>query len=142
VSVAKFALLHTRTGCHVGGRSDNGRDVLSWKAQRRGGFRCHSIFDRTPDRYNCMEDPTSPVWRYLLADHGREPVASHVTFRMDRSRYLMQQHDRTRTAIAMLAAGHRRSDVADALGTTRSAVTQRMATAEREWGRFEESGEC
>jgi predicted ArsR family transcriptional regulator len=49
---------------------------------------------------------------------------------------LAGQTDRTRTAAALLAAGHRRSEVADALGVSRPAITQRLARLEREWNVF------
>lgn len=136
-TLAKYAVLHARTGRRVGGPDDNTTDVMSRRAQAVRGFDCHSVCDRLEGRYDCMTDPTAPVWTLLLAEDRREPVADLACFRVDWSEYLGQQHDRTRIAISMLAEGHKRCEVADRLGTTRPAVTQRMSRAEREWARFQ-----
>ncbi len=136
-TVAKYAVLHAKTGRHVGGPDENTTDVMSRRAQAVRGFKCHSVYDKLEGRYDCMDDPTAPVWKLLLSDCGRDPVADLACFRVDWSNYLKQQHDRTRQAISMLAEGYKRCEVADRLGTTPPAVTQRMARAEREWERFE-----
>ena len=49
------------------------------------------------------------------------------------SEFLRRQHDRTRWALAMLAAGYRQVEVAEKLGVTPSAVCQRIKKAKREW---------
>ena len=136
-TLAQYAVLHVKDGRHVGGSADSKSDVMSRKAQVRRGFTCHSLHDRVAARYDCMRDPTAPVWTLLLAEDRREPVADLACFRCDWSEFLGQQHDRTRTACSMLAEGHKRCEVADRLGTTRPAVTQRMARAEREWHTFQ-----
>ncbi len=136
-TVAKYAVFHAKTGRHVGGPDDSTTDVLSRKAQTRHGFVCHSIHDRLKPGYDAMTDPTAPVWSLLLTEDKCEPVADLACFRYDWSEFLGHQHDRTRTAISMLAEGHRRCDVAERLGTTPSAVTQRMARAGREWDVFQ-----
>ena len=136
-TVAKYAVLHAKTGRHVGGPDENTTDVMSRRAQTVRGFKCHSIYDKLEGRYDCMDDPTAPVWKLLLSEHGRNPVADLACFRIDWSDYLKQQHDRTRQAISMLAEGYKRCEVADRLGTTPPAVTQRMSRAEHEWRRFE-----
>ena len=51
------------------------------------------------------------------------------------------QADRTRTLLAMLAAGHRQVEVADHLGVTPAAVCQRRSKARREWADFQGEGE-
>jgi hypothetical protein len=73
----------------------------------------------------------------LLADR-RSAVPDLVAFRVDWSAFLAGQADRTRTAMSMLAEGYRRSEVADRLGVTRPAITQRMNKAQREWERFQD----
>ena len=132
-SVARYAVLHAQDGRRVGGPAENTHDLMSRKAQRVRRFRCRS----PNNRYDCMKDPTAPVRKLLLSDHRRDPVSDLACFRIDWSDYLRQQHDRTRAAISMLAEGYKRSEVADRLGATRPAVTQRTARAEREWKRFE-----
>ncbi len=136
-TVARYGVLHARTGRRVGGPNDNTKDVMSRRAQHARGFKCYSIHASIGNRYDCMRDPTAPVWTLLLSEAGREPVADLACFRCDWSTFLGQQQDRTRTAISMLAEGYKRCEVADHLGTTRPAVTQRMARAEREWDRFQ-----
>ena len=64
-------------------------------------------------------------------------MADQAVFRIDWSDFLRQQHDRTRKCLALLAEGHKRCEVADRMGTTPPAVTQRMARVEREWDRFQ-----
>jgi len=134
-TVAKYAVLGVKSGRRVGGPDDNTTDVLARRAQTVRGFKCHSIYD-------AMKDPTAPVWKLLLSDHGRDPVADLACFRIDWSEFLKQQHDRTRQCIALLAAGHKRCEVADHLGVTPPAITRRMDRAEREWERFERESEA
>ena len=66
--------------------------------------------------------------------------ADLACFRLDLSSFLSTQHDRTRTLLAMLAAGHRQVEVADHLGVTPSAVCQRRTKAAREWAVFQGEG--
>ena len=47
------------------------------------------------------------------------------------------QADRTRTLLAMLAAGHRQTEVADHLGDTAPAICQRRKKAAREWAVYQ-----
>ena len=51
------------------------------------------------------------------------------------------QADRTRTLLAMLAAGHKQTEVADHLGVTPAAICQRRGKARREWAVFQGEGE-
>jgi predicted transcriptional regulator len=43
--------------------------------------------------------------------------------------------------MAMLAAGHQQTEVADKLGITPSAVCQRLSRARREWEKFQGEGD-
>ena len=87
----------------------------------------------SPLAYDCTKDTTSPVWRDRLQDDRRANVADLAAFRLDLSEFLRRQHDRTRRALAMLAAGYRQVEVAEALGVTPAALCQRRKKAEREW---------
>ena len=51
------------------------------------------------------------------------------------------QADRTRTLLAMLAAGHKQVEVADHLGVTPVAVCLRRSKARREWLVFQGEGD-
>lgn len=135
-TLAHFSVLHVRAGRHVGGSVDSTTDVLSAAAQRRGGFRVLGL-RRNGDVYDCMHDPTAPVWRQVLLEDKSTPPSDQAAFRIDLGTFLSQQHDRTRTMLSMLAAGHKQIEVADHLGVTPSAVCQRQRRAGREWDRFQ-----
>jgi len=132
-TLARFAVLHVRNGRHVGGSQDRRKDVLSRSAQRRYGFRVHALPDERAHSYDCMKDPTLPVWKAVLMDDRRTPVPDQVSFRRDWSSFLAKQSDRTRTALAMLGAGYKQNEVADRLGVTPPAICQRIKKARREW---------
>ena len=132
-TVAKYAILHARTGRDVGRSDENTSDVLSRRAQVIRGFEVYKLPSDALHRYDCMRDPTSPVWKALLLEDRRTSVADQATFRLDWSAFLARQTDRTRTAVASLAAGYKRCEVADQLGVTPPAMTQ----PQRDWSRRE-----
>ena len=132
-TVAKYAVLHVRSGKHVGGGRDRAKDVLSPRAQSRQGFQVLGLPWDSPHAYDCMKDSTAPAWRDRLQEDRRANVADLAAIRLDLSEFLRRQHDRTRRALAMLAAGYRQVDVAEKLGVTPAAVCQRIKKAEREW---------
>ena len=136
-TLARFAILHVRSGRHVGSSCDGKRDVLSRTAQRRYGFRVHTLPDERVHSYDCMNDPTLPVWKAVLMDDRRTPVPDQVSFRRDWSAFLAGQSDRTRTALAMLGAGYKQNEVAERLGVTPPAVCQRIRRARKEWQTFQ-----
>jgi DNA-directed RNA polymerase specialized sigma24 family protein len=68
-----------------------------------------------------------------LLEDKTTPVPDQAAFRVDLSEFMTQQSDRTRQAMALLAAGYRQTEVADRLGCTPSAICQRVKRAEREW---------
>lgn len=132
-TVATFAVLHVKDGRHVGGRTDSTTDVLSGKAQQVRGYKALGLAWNSNYAYDCLTDPTSPVWKRALLEDRRTPVPDQVAFRIDWSVFLRSQHDRTRMALAMLAEGYQQTEVADRLGVTPAAVCQRLKRAEREW---------
>ncbi len=131
--VAHYAVLHVKDGRHVGGSADSTSDVMSGRAQRRGGFKVVGLPWDSPHAYDCMTDTTLPTWRDRLKEDRRANVADLAAFRLDMSEYLRRQQDRTRRALGMLAAGYRQVEVAEKLGVTPAAVCQRIKKAEREW---------
>ena len=132
-TLAHYAILHVKDGRHVGGGSESKCDVFSRKAQRRFGFKVVGLPWDSDHTYDCMNDPTSPVWKQVLLDDKSTPVPDQAAFRIDWSGFLGQQSDRTRKIISMLAEGHKQTEVADRLGVTPPAVCQRVRKAEREW---------
>ncbi|NOX60035.1 MAG: hypothetical protein GXP29_14410 [Planctomycetes bacterium] len=131
-TVARYAVLRVKDGGHVGGSTDSTNDVMSRKAQQRRGFKVSDRDWDNSDAYNCMTDPTAPVWRQSLRGDARTGIPDQVAFRIDWSTFLRTQSSRTRTALAMLAAGHSQTKVANRPGATPPAVCQRLKRAERE----------
>ncbi|MHC4065725.1 MAG: hypothetical protein ACYSUI_14675, partial [Planctomycetota bacterium] len=131
--VAHYAALHVRGGRHVGGGPDNTSDILSRRAQRMHGFKVERLPWDSAHAYDILKTPDQKVWRLRLLHDRRTPVPDQVCFRIDFSQFMAGQHDRTRTAMAMLAAGHKQVEVADKLGVTPAAVCQRLGRARREW---------
>jgi hypothetical protein len=136
-TLAHYAVLHVWSGRHSGGSVDGKNDVMSRVAQRRHGFKVVGLPWNSEHVYDCLRDPTSPVWKQVLLEDKATPVLDQAAFRIDWSMFLGQQTDRTRSCMALLAEGHKRCEVADRMGTTPPAVTQRMARVEREWDRFQ-----
>ena len=137
-TLAMFAVLHVKNGRHVGGSQDRRKDVLSRSAQRRNGFRVYSMPIRDSQSFNCMTAPDQPVWREHLLHDRRTLPSDQAAFRIDWSKFLAGQSDRTRCTLAMLAAGYMQTEVADRLGVTPPAVCQRIKKARREWRNFQE----
>jgi len=137
-TLSRFAVLHVKAGRHVGGSQDRKRDVLSRLAQRRNGFRVYSLPLRDSQSFNCMTAPDQPVWREHLLHDRRTLPSDQAAFRIDWSKFLAGQSDRTRRTLAMLAEGYKQNEVADRLGVTPAAVCQRIKKARREWQNFQE----
>jgi len=137
-TLARFAVLHVRNGRHVGGSQDRKRDVMSKLAQRSNRFRVYSLPTRDSQSFNCMTAPDQPVWREHLLHDRRTLPSDQAAFRIDWSKFLAGQSDRTRRTLAMLAAGYKQNEVADRLGVTPAAVCQRIRKARREWQNFQE----
>ena len=145
--LAHFSVLHARAGRHVGGPWESKKDVMSRVAQRRHGFRVFSLPVRDGYPFDCMAAADQPVWRDRLLYDRRTTPADLACFRVDWSRFLAGQTDRTRVLLGMLGSGYRSVEIADHLGVTAPAVCQRRKKAAREWAVFQgvetdaESGE-
>jgi len=135
--VARFAVLRVKDGGHVGGSRERRREVLNPKAARSGNFKVHRLRDARDYIYDCLASNDHAVWRLVLLEDRRTPVADQAAFRLDWGSFLSRQSDRVRQIIAALAAGHRRCDVADRFGISASALTQRMNRLHRAWLAFQ-----
>ena len=113
---------------------------MSFRAQQAGGFRVERLPWDAPQAYDVIKAP-EPVWRLRLLEDRGTPVPDQVRFRIDFSAFVRNQHSRSRKAMAMLASGDKRCEVADRLGITASAITQRMARVEREWNQYQADDE-
>jgi len=56
----------TKDGRHVGGSADSRTDVMSFKAQRLHGFRVVGLPWDSEYVYDCLKDPSSPVWKTVV----------------------------------------------------------------------------
>lgn len=135
--LARYAVLHVKDGRHVGGARETGRDVLSWRAARHRRFAVHRLHGAKHQIYDCLSPADQPVWRCVLLEDRQTPVPDQVAFRMDWSKFLSLQTDRTRRIIAALASGNRRREVAEAFGLSPSTLTERMARVRRHWFVFQ-----
>ena len=134
--LAHYGVLHVRSGKHVGGSMDSKKDVMSFRAQQAGRFRVVGLPWDNVHAYDALKAPER-VWRLRLIDDSRTPIPDQVRFRVDFSAFMGKQDGRTRKALALLAAGHKRCEVAEKLGVTPPAVTQRLARIEREWAAYQ-----
>jgi len=104
-------------------------DVLSPRSRRIRGFRVVGL--AWDDEWiNCLKKSQPEVWCLRLKHDRRTPVLDQVAF-------LSRQNDRTRRIVALLAAGHRRREVAERIGVSESALCQRLTRVRREWERFQ-----
>lgn len=134
-TLAHYAVLSVKDGRRVGGGTDSKTDAMSFKAQRLGGFKVLGLpwDDAIID---CLRASHDEVWRLNLRHDRRTLPSDQAAFRIDWSLFLARQHERTRKALALLAAGYQQTEVADELGVTPSAVCQRRKRAAREWKRL------
>lgn len=140
-TVARYAVSGVKDGRRAGGGCATKTDVLSFKAQRRGGYEVYPLprFEDCP--FDCMKAPDQQVWRDRLVYDRRALPADLACLRIDWSSFMAGQADRTRTLLAMLAAGFKQTEVADHLGVTPAAVCQRRSKARREWASFQGEGD-
>ncbi len=137
-TLARYAALHVKDGRHVGGRRESKTDVLSWRAAGHRRFAVHRLHGPKDYSFDCLSPNENSVWRRALLEDRRTAVPDQVAFRMDWSKFLSQQTDRTRRIIAALAAGNRRCEVAEMFGVTPPSITERMDRVRCEWLAFQE----
>lgn len=130
-NLARYATLHVKDGRHVGGHRESKCDVLSWRAARHRRFAVRRLHGAKDASFDCLSPNEHPVWRRVLLEDRRTAVPDQVAFRMDWSKFLSQQTDRTRQIIAALAAGHRRCEVAEMFRVTPPSITERMHRVRR-----------
>ena len=140
-TVARYAVSGVKDGRRAGGGCATKTDVLSFKAQRRGRFEVYPLPRFEDCAFNCLTAPDQEVWRDRLVYDRKALPADLACFRIDWSSFMAGQADRTRTLLAMLAAGHNQVEVADHLGVTPAAVCQRRSKARREWANLQGEGD-
>ena len=123
--LAYFAALRVKMGRRVGGRRDT-QDVLSYRAQKRRGFRVISL------------DAKEARLAEALRDDTRTPIPEQVAFRVDFPAWLRTMRARDRQMALALASGDQAKQVARQFKLSASRVTQLRQKWQREWLIFRE----
>ncbi len=123
-SIARYAAMAVRDGRSLAGRKID--DVLG-----SGGRNRH----RRPDVYR-LDHLTGDVLDEMLIDRRSRAAADTAGFRIDWDDFVEQQPRQTKKVMDMLALGFRRYEVAQAMGTSRPAISQRMYRTKRAWQTF------
>ena len=140
--MATFAVLHVKTGRHVGGHQST-TDVLSPQAQARHHFQVASLSRDTPPS-DWQRDGLRPnrhvtnVYEERLQDNRQTPVPDQVAFRMDWPAFLQTLSERDRRMALALAEDRPASEVAVRFGLSRARVTQLRQQWCQEWRAFQE----
>lgn len=137
-AIAHFAALRVKSGARVGGHV-NTKDVMNPLAQQRRGFRVVSMSqDREPGLPNPDDALANPVSISGLIPDERSSVLDQVAFKMDFQAWCQRQPERDQAMMAMLAAGHGPSHVADQFGLSRPRMSQLRAKWAKDWALFQE----
>jgi hypothetical protein len=122
-TLATYAVLHVRSGRHVGGHQDSAGDVMSPIARRRHDIMLASVGD---DGCGGM----------LIADRKAD-VPDLAAFRIDFKNWLSSFSRRDRKIITALASGERTKTVAERFGISHGRVSQLRRRFERNWQLFQ-----
>ena len=124
--LARFGVAQVCDGRRVGNRLRIS-DVLSVYAQRKKGFRVHSL-----DRF----DNESGEWLETVVEDMRTPVPDQVAFRIDFPDWLSRQTKRNRHIAEALAVGQSTGDVARQFGVSPSRISQLRQEFYQSWREF------
>jgi hypothetical protein len=122
-TLAVFAILHVRSGRHVGGGSCS-TDVSSFAAQRRRGFQLHLIASNLTG------------WDEHFIDSAAASVLDQVRFKLDWADFLKTLPLRHRRMVRALAQGHQANQVAEEFRVSPSRITQFRQHWQRRWRSF------
>ncbi len=122
-TLAVFAVLHVRSGRHVGGGCRSA-DVSSFAAQRRRGFRLHLIASNLTG------------WDEHFIDSAATSVLDQVRFKLDWAAFLKTLPLRHRRMVRALAQGHAANQVAEEFHVSPSRITQLRQHWQRLWRAF------
>jgi hypothetical protein len=126
--MASFAVKYVCSGRHVGSRSSS-KDVLSVRAQRKHGFRVHSLpmtFRRPQDELygEVGGQARLDVFEERLADNRKTPPADQAAFRIDCTEFVRSLSVRDRQMAEFLALGHSNKAAAARFHLSPGRVTQ------------------
>jgi hypothetical protein len=133
--VATLAVSHVHSGRHVGG-SQNSKDVMSRRAQRRHGFRVLSLSNLYPSRAGTNHD-VSTITDHLRESTLRSTVCEAVAFRVDFPQFLVTLSQRDRAMALFLALGNRAKAAARHFGLSAARISQLRHKWQRAWLRFQ-----
>ena len=122
-TLATYAVLHVRSGRHVGGHQDTAGDVLSPVARRRHEIKIDNIGD--------------DGWLEMLIASRKSDVPDLAAFRIDFEDWVSSFARRDRKIIAALASGERTKTVAERFGISHGRVSQLRRRYEHHWLLFQ-----
>jgi hypothetical protein len=122
--LARFAVAQVRAGRRVGNKP-NVRDVFSFLAQRRYGFRVES-WRNAKDGY----------WLDAVTDNTVTGVHEQVAFRLDFADWLQSLSARDRQLIRFLALGNTTSEAARKFKISSARISQMRSELKAKWQQF------
>jgi Helix-turn-helix domain len=122
-TLATYAVLHVRSGRHVGGHQDSASDVMSPVAHRRHDIKLASGSD--------------DGWQSMLIASRKSDVPDLAAFRIDFENWVSSFARRDRKIIAALASGERIKTVAERFGLSHGRVSQLRRRYEHHWLLFQ-----
>jgi hypothetical protein len=127
VTFCRLAGRAVKSGRRVAGQ-EWAKEVLSARAQQRGGFRV----ERLPDFSMLSGNPLTEA----LTDNTQTPPDEAAAFRIDFPTWLTSWSERDRRLIEDLAMGERTLDLSDKYGISPARVSQKRREFHQDWDRF------
>jgi hypothetical protein len=140
-AMASLAARHVKAGRGLCGQ-ERGRDVLSYAAQRRHGFRVKAL-PTTTRRFEAANDGGLVEQQYdlfedRLRDNTHTPVPDQAAFRIDWPAFLATLSGRDRRLAGYLSVGHSAKAAAAKFGLSPGRVTQLRQQWCRDWRALED----
>jgi hypothetical protein len=139
-AVADFAVRQVRSGRRLCGQ-ERWKDVLSFSAQQRNGFRieplpqstrrCRDSIHGAPSGQDRMD-----AFEERLRDNTKSPVADQAAFRIDFPAWLVQLGPRNREIAQDMACDLRTGELATKYRTTAGRISQIRRKLHLDWRRF------
>ena len=123
-ALAAYAAKAVRAGRRLCGQ-EKSRDVLSARAQRRGGFTISPYSDCGGRSRNVLDD--------ALKDNTRSPVDEQAAFRLDFPVWMRAYGERKHRVIEDLMVGERPLEVAKKHRLSASTISQMRRQFHRDW---------
>jgi hypothetical protein len=127
VTFCRLAGRAVRSGRRVAGQEWT-KEVLSARAQQRGGFTVEKLLDFSTLSGNPLTE--------ALIDNTQTPPDEAAAFRIDFPTWLTSRSERDRRIIEDLAMGERTLDVSNKYGLSPGRVSQKRREFHQDWDRF------